>query len=916
MKHTVLDKGVFKRVDKLDDDHLSFDGTRNIFSMPSNLITGISSCSGGRILLGAKASLQSIPLTHRERALVESCDSEDKESTQEKFGKHYLSITAIKPGKVTEITKDNIKVKNDDGTEHNYDLYHNFNLGRKSFISHEAQVKLGQQIKANQILATSNFTDKHGNMAIGVNLKTAIMPFRGSNFEDAYAVSESGARKLEAEQMIKFHIEKKFGIEVDKHKFISLFPNKYTNNQIVNIDQDGVIKTETIVHNGDPIILAFSPRAIKSTDLALGKLSKVLKHAFKDNSQIWDYEHDGEVVEVAKHGDLITVHIKTKRSLLAGDKISGVFGAKGVCSIIEDSQAPVCEDGKPIDVILNSMSITSRVAPALAITLGLGKLAEKTGKVIKMDQFRKDSSIQNIVDILKKHKINDVENLYDPVTGKNIEAVVGPLFYNRLVHVSEDKLSTRSQGEGYSFNFQPTKIEGNSSKRIGNLGTTALLAHNAKHVLEDLGTVRGTKNDEFWRALKLGQPTPTPKVPFIFNKFIASLQGAGVNVSRTDNKFNILPLTDKDVLKLSNGAISKPSMFKAHQDELIPEAGGLFDPDNIGVMGDKFNHINLNTTVPNPISEDYLRKLLKVTKEGFNDLVVSGDIVKKLEGINLDNKINEMKKYIISAKKSERDNSIKILEFLTALKAHNLHPKDLLLTKIPVLPAQYRPASKVGNVLLTSDVNNLYKDLISNNNALKNTENVPSEIVNKLKDNQYKAVKAVFGLGDPINKKNKDKHVKGILATTLGLGGGTAKSTMFQSNVVNKSLDLVGRAVLGPDTKLDVDQASVPQELLWQVYKPFIIKRLVVKGVPVIKAMDYVKKHNPLAIEALREELLVRPGIVTRDPAWHKFNLMGFHLKPNAKANDNTIKLNPLVFKGFGADSVIDHIIYREKLTS
>jgi DNA-directed RNA polymerase beta' subunit len=441
-----------------------------------------------------------------------------------------------------------------------------------------------------------------------------------------------------------------------------------------------------------------------------------------------------------------------------------------------------------------------------------------------------------------------------------------------------------------------------------------LLSHDVKHVLEDIGTVRGTKNDEFWRAIKLGQTPPTPKVPFIFNKFIASLQSAGVNVNREGNVFNILPMTDKDTLKLSAGPINKPTMFKPYKNELVHEPGGLFDPIKVGVMGDKFNHIDLNVPVPNPISEDYLRKLLGVTKVGYNELITSGGITKKMEGVNLDGKIVEIKKYIISGKRTDRDKNVKLLEFLITLKNNKIEVKDLMLHKVPILPAQFRPASKMGDVVLTSDVNNLYKDLILTNNELKHTEGIPEDVVTSLKQNQYNAVKAVFGLGEPVNKKHKDKNIKGLLATMLGLKGGTAKSTMFQARVVNKSLDSVGRAVLVPDARLDVDQASLPQDLLWQVYKPFVIRRLVMRGVPAMAAVDYVKKHNSLAVQALKEEMAVRPGIVTRDPAWHKFNMMGFNLIPNTSSKDKTLKLNPLVFKGFGADSIVDYIIYREKL--
>ena len=908
MSTTVLDHGNFKKVDKLEENHLEFPSSRDFFSMPANLITDISGVSGGRVLLGAKASLQSISLVHRERPLVESSDHNSDQSTQEKFGKHYLSVTALKAGKVDKLDADSISIKEADGHEHEYQLYHNYNLGRKSYITHTAIVKVGDSVKAGQVLATSNYTDNEGNMALGINLKTAIMPYRSDNFEDAYAVTESGAKKLAAEQMIKFHLERKFGVDTGKNKYVSLFPNKYNNNQISKIDNDGVIKVGSVLTAGDPVILAFSPKALKSTDMALGKLSKVLKNAYKDNSEYWDYEHDGQVVDVAKHGELITIHVITKRELLPGDKIGSIFGAKGVATIVPDSQAPTTADGKPVDIMLNSMSITSRVAPALPVVLGYGKIAQKQGTTVKMPQFPKNSAIGDVIDELKKHDISDTEKLYDPMTGRYLEAVVGPLYYNRLTHISEDKLSTRSQGVGYSFDNQPTKSSGESSKRIGNLGTTALLGHNVKGVLEDLGTVKGTKNDEYWRALKLGQTPPAPKVPFIFNKFIASLQGAGVNVTRQGNLFNVLPLTDKETMALSKGAINKATMFKPHQAELVHEEGGLFDPNHVGLLGDRFNHVDLNMAVPNPISEDYLRKLLGVTKKEYDELVVNGDITRKLDAINIDSKIAEMRKYIESGKKTKRDDAAKLLQFLTTLKTKGVKVSELMLHKIPIIPAQYRPVSKMGDTVLTSDVNNLYKDLILNNNALKDTKNVPDEVVNKLRANQYAAVKSVFGLGDPINKKHADKNIKGLLATMLGLKGGTAKSTMFQSKVVNKSLDLVGRAVLTPDAKLDVDQASVPQDMLWQVYKPFLIRRLVLKGVPAIQAAEYVKKKNQLAIQAMNEELLHRPGIVSRDPAWHKFNLMGFHLIPNPDPKDKTIKMNPLVFKGFGADNDGDQL--------
>lgn len=909
---TILDKGRLTKTNSLEEGHLKFPSSKDFFALPSNLIPGLSGVSGGRVLLGSKAALQAVSLLRPETPLVQSHTGQTgTRSFHHAFGHDLLTVVAEKDGKVESMTPDSITVRyTGEKSATTLQLYNNFNLGRKTFIHHTPKVIVGASFKKGAILATSNYTDDKGHLALGVNLRTAVMPYRSGNFEDAWVVTESGAKKLEAEQLIKMRLEEANGLQIGKIKYVSLFANRFSNQQLSTIDQDGVVRVGARLHHGDPVILAMSPKALKSTDIQLGRLSKLLKNSYKDESQVWHYEHDGVVADVSKAGGLVTVQVRTSRGLAVGDKVSNAWGAKGVVgAIIPDTLAPTDQQGRPVDIMLNSMSITSRVAPALAVTLGLGKLAEKTGKIVKMSHFTAGSSIQQAIDALKKEGIDDVEKLYDPVTGRHMDVMTGPLYFTRLIHIAEDKQSSRSQGIGYSWDMQPAKSDEESSKRIGNLATTALLSHGATAVLRDVATVKGTRNDEFWRALKLGQTPPSPKVPFIFNKFVSMLEGSGIKVKKDGSKFNILPMTDKDVLAASSGPIKSALMFKLHQDELTPEAGGLFDPVHVGVTGERYNHVDLNFAVPNPISEDYLRKLLAVTKVQFNEMVVGGKIKAALAAVNVPAKIEEYRKYLKTGKKTNRDNAVKVLGFLLMMQKNGMHPQDLLLTKIPIIPAQYRPAIMQGGVTLSADVNNLYKDLILNNNSLHEVDkDTPTEVLHNLREQQYEAVKAVYGLGDPIGTKNREKNVKGLLATALGIKGGSAKSAMFQAKVVNKPLDLVGRAVLTPDAKLDLDEASVPQDILWKTYLPFIIRRLVQKGIPAVKATEYVKLRNQLATTALMEELRERPGIISRDPSLHKANLTGFYLKPNPNPKDKTVKMNPLVFKSFNADNDGDQL--------
>lgn len=906
---TVLEKGKLKKVPASESHDYEFASPKDFFSYPANLVTGLGGVSGGRILIGSKATLQAISLVNRQPPLVQSVARTTDEPFVKQLGQNYLSVKSTVDGTVTEVTEHEIKVKTSAGVK-SFQLYHNHNLGQKTFITSIAKVKVGDKVKKGDLLATSNYTDDKGVMAMGTNLRTAVMPYRSSNFEDAFVVTESGAKKLEAEQLFRVRTEIRLGIEVNKNKYVSIFPNRFLNNQLATIDQNGVVRKGTVVNHGDPLVLALSPKALKSTDVALGRLSSVLKHAYTDHAVIWDHESPGEVVDVSVTGDQVTVNVKTRRSLQVGDKVSCVFGAKGVVgSIVPDSRAPMDKEGKPVDIILNSMSITSRVAPALVNTLAMGKVAEKLGHPVKMPHFRNESAVEATIQELKKHGLSDTEQLYDPVTGRNIDVLTGPLYYTRLVHIAEDKESHRSAGTGYSWDMQPTKSTDESAKRIGNLGTAALLSHGATAVLRDIATIKATKNDEYWRRLKLGLPVPSPKVPFIFDKFVASLQGAGINVTKKDTKFHILPMTDKDVTKLSAGAIHEPLTFQVKGDKLIPEKGGLFDPEKVGVLGEKYNHIELSQAIPNPVSEDFLRKLLGVTKEGYMELVRSGAIAQKLRAIDVNKKLDEYTKYLKTGKKTKREDALKLVAFLRTLKQNNIQPIDLLLSKVPVIPAIYRPALAQGDFSLAADVNYLYKDLLMTTNELKkDLTGLPPHIVEGLKAKQYDAVKAIYGLGDPIVVKNQEKGLKGLLSTTLGIRGGSAKTTMFQSKVVNKPMDLVGRAVLTPSAFLDLDEASVPIDTLWKVYLPFIQRRLVQKGVPATKAQEYIETRNPLALEALHAELKERPAIVSRDPSLHKFNLTGFYLRPNVNKRDKTIKLNPLVFKGLAADNDGDQL--------
>lgn len=895
-KKVFLASGKLSKVSVEKEPDYKFISPSSFFSPTTNLIPQLSGVSGSRVLLGDKANLQAISLVDREAPLVQSRNKEDDESFVKTYARPMAAVFSKIKGKVKDIKDGKITVGN---VVHS--IYDNFLTGQKSFIHHEPVVKVGDEVKEGDLLAKSNFTDNKGNLALGVNLTTAVMPYRSLNFEDAYVITEAGAKKLAGEQLIPLSVEKERGLDFNKDKFISLFPNKYYNDQLQHIDDDGIVKKGTIVKHGDPLVLSFEPRTLRTTDAQLGNISSILKNAFTDRSHKWEYDSSGTIVDVAKTGKLVSMTIKTQRPISAGDKLSISAGAKGVISkIISDSEAPTLSNGKPVDVILNSMSVVSRVAPSLLTSIALGKVAQKTGKPILVDSFENESLVDVAQKALKDHDLKDMEDVYDPITGKHLKIFVGPMYVNRLHHISEDKLSSRGQGISYDINLQPAKIlSEEKAKRLGNLSTNVLLAHNSKHLLEDAGVTRATKNDEFWRKLKLGQDLPNPEVPFIFHKFISHLEGAGIKVQRDGNRFNVLPQTNKDIEDMSKGEIENSSIYKIKAGELIPEEGGLFDVNKVGLTGDNYNHINLKYPVINPITEDYIRKVLKLTKNQFNDLVGKAQLTDKLKNIDIDKKIKETELEVKTSRKSDRDNNIKILGFLKNLKNHQLKLSDLILDKIPVIPSKFRPLVIQGGRVISSGVNELYRDLMLVNQKV---EDLPEDIAEGVRKKQYEGIKAVYGLGDPISVRNVQKNFKGLLASALGLQGGSAKGSMFQAKVINKPLDLVGRAVLVPDANLNIDDVSLPHSMVWKMYSPFVIRRLVQSGLPAVNAKEYVDNKHPIAFEHLLEELKDRPTSISRDPQLHKYSQMGYFVKLNSDPNDSTLKLNPLMHKQLGAD--------------
>ena len=593
----------------------------------ANAIPLTSNNQSARTFYGARFVNQEMPLVHRETPLVQSLDpeSEDGKSFEEQFGKRlgaqYFNDDA---GEVLDVKPDAITIKLANGSKKNVSLYNNFQFNRKTAISNKPQVQVGDKLKKGQLLASSNYTDDAGTMSMGVNARIAVVPYKGFSMDDAIVVSQSFANKMASEHSYEHDIQKDKDTKMGKDHFYSLFPTKFTKEQLENLDTNGVVKPGTVLHKGDPIILASRPKPIYSNATHLGKLGKVFRTIRSDASEVWEHDYPGTVVDAADGKKSAKVFVNAEVPLNIGDKIVLRNGQKSIVSkIMPDEHILRGVDGKPFDVLLNPLALPSRVNTSTLYELALGKVAAKDGKPIKVSAYTKpgESRLEFVKKLLAKAGLSDTEEVFDPMMHEKLERPVttGVGYVTKLHHVVESKTSARGNS-AYDQNEQPLKGGSDSAqaKRMGGLTSTALMAKGGYANLREASTLRGQKNDDYWRLLRQGYRPAEPGSPFVFEKFRILLNGAGLNARDIGKgKLRLAPMTQKDLDSQNPMEITSNKMLDP--DSLEGEEGSLFDPRMVAL--NKWGKISLPHALPNPAFEDQIAQLLGIKTKDLRRVI-------------------------------------------------------------------------------------------------------------------------------------------------------------------------------------------------------------------------------------------------------------------------------------------------------
>lgn len=873
----------------------------SMFGPLSNLIPFKSVTFPHRIAMGSRMLVQALPLIDREAPLVQSVN-ENGIPFVKLFSKFVGAVYSNDDGVVQAVDKNKIVIRTTDGKDKVIHLSVNMPYDKMTGVTQQPVVNPGQKVSKGQLLAVSNYTDKDGNLALGINARVAYIS-SGRVYEDAILVSESFAKRLNSDHLFTYSFDNtQEGVVAGKNKFVAIFPGRYTKEILDNYSENGLIKPGTRVTKDMPLVLAV--REIPASTVGRRKL-------FSDASIKWEWDVDGEVVEAVPHLFGYTIVVKTNLPAIQGDKLSGLYGNKGVITILPDKAMPRDEEGNPVDIVMSPLSLISRGNVGQIYEALLGKAAKKLGQPILVKDFSNAGNCYQFVkDILEKAGVKPTDRLYLPDQDKWIEALTGYAYFLKLHHLAEDKLQGVGIAEEYSSEEIPIGGKEGSAKRMGLLDLNALLSHGAYNVITDASLFRGQRDEDLWRVFLAGYSLPRPKVPQIWNKFVNLLRAAGINPIIGPRSVKLFAMTKGDIDALAgNRNLENSETVKFKEDRFIPISGGLFDERLTGgLSGNVWSAVKLPVVMPNPVMVDVLATLLDLGTNEFEAILYGGKeykteygsgkgpdfLYKLISNLDIDREIEKIENVLPSASPSKASKLIKKLSYLIGMKNFGVKPADLFWDRFPVIPPIFRPIFALSSgVLIVNDLNYLYKELIESVNTineLKEISGVGPEEIKSL----WTIMKAIAGL-DEISTKQK-QELRGVLRLVVGKN---PKEGIVHRRLLGAETFLVGRGVVVPNPHIDMDHIGIPRSIAYSIYKPFILRELIRKGVRLTEALRMVREKHPIIEGILDKVVSERPVIVNRAPVWHKYGIMAF--KP-ILTNGKAVEVCPLVTAGFGMD--------------
>jgi DNA-directed RNA polymerase subunit beta len=556
---------------------------RQMVSVGSSLIPFLDHDEGHRALMGANQQRQAVPLVRSEAPLV---------GTGTEWRAAYDSgdcIIADKPGHVSYVSADIIRVANDDGTESSYKLAKFQRSNQTTCYNQTPIVNEGDRVDAGSVIADGPAI-KNGELSIGRNLLVAFMPWNGYNYEDAALISQ---RLVKDDTLSSIHIEEyemdardtKLGAE----EITRDLPN-VSEEAVANLDERGIVRVGAEVEAGDILVGKVTPKG----ETELTPEERLLRAIFgeksrevRDTSLRMPHGEEGTVISIKEEtkedaeadGDelptgvnrIIRVYVALKRKIKVGDKIAGRHGNKCTISrILPEEDMPFMEDGTPIDLLFNPLGVPPRMNLGQVLELHLGWIAQQGWNIDidkTMAEWKKhipagaekasphtlvtspvfDGVKEDALSGLLKTTLPNADGqrlvdadgkaqLFDGRTGEPFpkRISVGIMYILKLHHLVDDKVHARATGPYSMITQQPLGGKAQfGGQRFGEMEVWALEGYGAAYTLHEMMTVKSDDVDgrvRVYGAIVKGENLPQGGTPESFKVLLKEMQSLALNV--------------------------------------------------------------------------------------------------------------------------------------------------------------------------------------------------------------------------------------------------------------------------------------------------------------------------------------------------------------------------------------------------
>ena len=298
--------------------------------------------------------------------------------------------------------------------------------------------------------------------------------------------------------------------------------------------------------------------------------------------------------------------------------------------------------------------------------------------------------------------------------------------------------------------------------------------------------------------------------------------------------------------------------------------------------------------------KEYVEAVEKYGKGSFKAEMGAEALEKLLKEVDLEKLSSQIKKELEKASEQKKIKLSKRLDTVESFRLSGNRPEWMIMNVVPVIPPELRPMVQLdGGRFATSDLNDLYRRVINRNNRLKRLLELgaPEIIVRNEKRMLQESVDALIDngrRGRPVTGAG-NRPLKSLSDMLKG------KQGRFRQNLLGKRVDYSGRSVIVVGPELKIYQCGVPKEMAVELFKPFVMRELVGRGIAhnIKNAKRMVERLRPEVWDILEEVIKDHPVMLNRAPTLHRLGIQAFE---PVLVEGRAIKLHPLVCTAFNAD--------------